>query len=104
MACLNHVHCPLPYIKLDVQFELGEADRAKSAVWMSQLEGAIRAIKDAFIVDAVLESEHVANLMHHGRAASLHPDLLKFFLSPALALQLLVPTEGESAASFGQVG
>ena len=59
-------------------------------------------------MNAVLEAEHVSDLVHHCVAGSLEPYLFLLFWRPLrvtfwVPLCVLVPIEGEDATSFAHV-
>lgn len=61
-------------VELYVELQLAEADWAERFFWHSTaLKATICAVHCALKVDAVLEPEHVTNLVHHGPAGALHP-------------------------------
>ena len=63
-------------VELQVRLQLLEANWAENPdTALSLLFGAVHAVHQALIVDAVLKSEHVTDLVNHGTARTLHPNL-----------------------------
>ena len=73
-AHFNHFGESLGHVELGIHLELAGADWAENTIWIAELEAAIASVQDTLVVYAVLEAEHMTDLVHHGRAGALHPN------------------------------
>ena len=73
-AYFNHLGKPLGHVELGIHLELAGADWAENTIWIAEFKAAHATVQDALVVYAVLEAEHMTDLVHHGRARTLHPN------------------------------
>ena len=71
LTSLDQLLVPLGNVELDIELKLYEADGAKGSIADFDFEVTVGALHRTMIVDAMLQSKHVSNLMRCGPTGSL---------------------------------
>lgn len=98
-TCCHECIVPLLRIELDIEFEFEQTDGTKRLSFdFSAISGPVRPVHSTFVVDAVLQTKHVANFVSTGAKRPLKPGLGLFFR----CFRGLLPIETDSVSTEGE--